>query len=158
MNLLEDIQIEKHKLLLKEKNNIWLKSSEWLKVAEVQFDGVLKNLLLSQIFLLRLSCKLEYNDAIKACEFFEKIPFEYYTEELIKDYIFSLKLCYKFDKAIELLKRVLDKPQCFDLEYYCLNELSDYSMVADGALTISEYEIYKKMAIELLEKEKERKK
>jgi len=146
---------EKNNLLFKKRNDIWNKSLKWINVLENEKESIQNKILLSQIYYLRLMSNLEYEDAEMACEFFCKIPFEYFTDELLMNYISCLKLCYKFNVAVEILKSVIRKPVWFRTKYWCLLELVDSGMVADGVITNEEYIEYKNLLIGLLEAEKE---
>lgn len=153
MNVIEEILIEKNNLLFEKRTDIWDKSEGWIKTIENNTESIEKNLLLAQIYYLRLMSRLEYEDAEKACDFFKKIPFDYYSEELIVNYISCLKLCYKFEEVICLLKKLLEKPLCFRLKCWCMTELIDDSMVADGVMTKDEYYEFKEKLKELLTNE-----
>lgn len=92
-------------------------------------------------------------NAEKACESFSKIPIDYYSYDLLKEYIDSLKLCYRFEDFRVLSKQILEHEQCFEIRYLFLRELSDSALVADGAITAEEYFEYKSCLLELLKGE-----
>ena len=72
---------------------------------------------------------------------------------MITDYVVALKMWYEFEKAIKVLKKawmLLEKGYWFIMEYWCLYQLVDYSMVADGAMEMEEYMYYKNRLKEFL--------
>ena len=156
MNILEDFLKEKSKMLFGKENDILEKSYDWIESINGNFTGISRDVLLAQVYYLRTACKLKIEDSIKACEHFEKIPEDCFTEELIKNYIFVLKLSYQFEKAVFILKNVMNTQPWFGFEYFCLYEIADEAMVADGAITYVEYLEYKKQLKALLKKAAER--
>ena len=150
MNILEDFLKEKSKMLFGKENDILEKSYDWIESINGNFTGISREVLLAQVYYLRTACKLKIEDSIKACEHFEKIPEDCFTEELIKNYIFVLKLSYQFEKVVFVLKNVMNTQQWFGFEYFCLYEMADEAMVADGAITSGEYTEYKKQLKDLL--------
>ena len=153
MKFLENILNEKNKILYGKVNDIQNKSDEWIRKAFELNDDFQQNIALANIYYLKTLCNLDFDDAIKACEAFEKIPFDYFTEEFIKNYVTCLKLSYQFKKAIEILLGLLNTPQSFEIQYFCLRELVDDAMVADGIITKEEYFDYKNKLKELLANE-----
>lgn len=153
MGIIEIILKEKNKVLYEQKTEIQNKSDDWIRMADEVHDEIQQNILLANIYYLRTVYSLDVDDATKACEYFEKISFECLSQELIKNYILCLKLSYQFKKAVDILLGLMTIPQSFDFKYYCLRELVDSSMVADGALAREEYFGYKNLLKELLNNE-----
>ena len=156
MDIVFELLKEKNNILFEKRNDILRKSDAWIAKAETVSNEIQKNLLLAESYYLRTSCNLDFDDALKACEFYGKIPFDYLTEEIILDYIFVLKTTYQFEKAVTILKSVITTRHHFGFSYYCLRELVDDSMLCDGAITKSEYLEYKKQLLDLLHSESER--
>lgn len=150
MNIIETILSEKNKVLYEKGIDIQHLSEELIEETHRLKDEFQKKIALANIYYLRTIYSIDFNDAIKACEAFEKIPFDYFTEEFIKNYVTCLKLSYQFKKTIKILLELLNIPQSFELKYFCLRELVDDSMVADGAMTKEEYYEYKDKLKELL--------
>ncbi len=153
MNFIENILNEKNKILYGKNNEIQNKSEEWIKSAYELHDVFQQNIALANIYYLKTICSLDFDYATKACEYFEKIPFECFTEEFIKNYILCLKLSYQFQKVRDILYGLINIQQSFDFQYYCLRELVDDSMVADGIMTKEEYLDCKRKLKELLNSE-----
>lgn len=154
MKFIESILKEKNKILYGKDNDIQRKSEEWIKNAIELPDGLQKKIVLANIYYLKTICSLDFDYATKACEYFEKIPFECFTEEFIKNYILCLKLSYQFQKVKDILYGLINIQQSFDFQYYCLRELVDDSMVADGIMTKEEYLECKRKLKELLNDER----
>ena len=153
MNIIETILSEKNKVLYDKGIDVQHLSDELIKETHTLNDEVQKNIALANIYYLKTIYSIDFDDAIKACEFFEKIPFEYYTEEFVKNYVTCLKLSYQFKKTIKILLELLSIPQSFELQYFCLRELVDDAMVADGVMTKEEYYEFKGKLKELLNSE-----
>lgn len=153
MELIEIILNEKNKILYEKKTEIQNRSEEWIKKANELHDEMQQNILLANIYYLRTIHSLDIDDATKACKYFEKVSFECYTQEIIKNYILCLKLSYQFKKVVDILSGLMKVPQNFELKYYCLRELVDSAMVVDGALTKEEYVRCKNNLKELLHNE-----
>lgn len=153
MNIIETILSEKNKVLYEKRIDSQCLSDELIKETYTSNDEVQKNIALANIYYLKTIYSLDFDDATKACECFEKIPFGYLTEEFIKNYVACLKLSYQFKKAIEILLGLLNVPQSFGIQYFCLRELVDDAMVADGILSKEEYFEYKNKLKELINNE-----
>lgn len=153
MKFIENILNEKNKILYGKANDIQRKSEEWIKNVIELPNGFQKNMVLADIYYLKTICSLDFDCAIRACEYFEKIPFECFTEEFIKNYITCLKLSYQFQKVKIVLLELTKIQQSFEFQYFCLRELVDDAMVADGAMTKEEYFEYKGKLKELLNSE-----
>ncbi len=153
MKFIENILNEKNKILYGKDNDIQHKSKEWIRNAFELHNDFQQNVVLANIYYLKTLCSLDFDCAIKACEYFEKIPFECFTEEFIKNYIACLKLSYQFQKVKDVLLELTKIQQSFEFRYYCLRELVDDAMVADGAMTKEEYFEYKGKLKELLNSE-----
>lgn len=153
VNIIETILKEKNKVLYEKEADILIKSDELICQAYRIDDEFQRNLALANIYYLKTLYDLELDNATMACGFFEKIPFEYFTEELIRDYITCLKLSYQFKKALNILLELINVPQSFEFQYYCLRQLVDDAMVADGILTKEEYFAHKENLLKLLSKE-----
>lgn len=153
VNIIETILKEKNKVLYEKEADILIKSDELICQAYRIDDEFQRNLALANIYYLKTLYDLELDNATMACGFFEKIPFEYFTEELIRDYITCLKLSYQFKKVLNILLELINVPQSFEFQYYCLRQLVDDAMVADGILTKEEYLAHKENLLKLLSKE-----
>ena len=153
MNIIETILYEKNKVLYEKETEIPIISDDLIDKAYKLENEFQQNLALANIYYLKTLYNLEVEDAILACEFFEKIPYECFTEELIKNYITCLKLSYQFKKVLNVLLELISVPQTFEFQYYCLRQLVDDSMVADGVMTKEEYYEFKSKLKELLTNE-----
>ena len=155
MDMLLKIIKERNKGFYHIKNDdiILKKCSQWIDEINKKYTGVERDFLLSQVYLEHAYYNFDFEATQMACEHFEKIPEEYMSSSMIIDYVDALKMCYEFEKAIKVLKKVwmlLEKGYWFIMEYWCLNELADYSMVADGAMEMEEYMYYKNKLKEFL--------
>ena len=152
--MINEILNEQHKLLAGKKTDIVNKSEKWIKKIEKECTGIEKNLLLATVYYMKSICTLDFADAEISCSYYDNIPFDFLNEANIKAYVHVLKLCYKFDIAVSLLTKVLNYSPWFELKYFCLSQLSDDAMVADGVITKEEFLKYIKECLELLTKEK----
>ena len=151
MTLYEKIYPKEHtrKIIMEE-------SDSWIKTLKKFDDSVEKNRALAHVYYIRELYIFDCCNAEKACEYYEKIPVNYYSIDLLAEYINALKLCYHFKELIKLSRIILSSETEFEMRYLFLRELVDAGMVADGAMTKEEYFDYKKQLTELLEKEKNR--
>lgn len=153
MNIGEMILNEKNNLLYNKSVNIHHNSDVMIKKAVELADELQRNIALANVYYLKTVCGLDYDDAKKASEYFRNIPVECFTEEFIEHYIVCLKLCYQYQEVVNILQKLLSASQSFKCQYFCLRELVDSAMVADGALSKEDYYHYKNRLKELLDNE-----
>lgn len=125
-------------------------SDSWIKELETKEESVEKFIFLAHIYYMREIYEFDCTNAEKACEYFSKIPDEYYGFDCLRERIGALKLCYRFEEFLDLSKKILKDEERFVIKYLVLRELVDDSMVADGAMTKEEYYEYKDKLKELL--------
>ena len=125
-------------------------SDDWIKELELKEACVEKFMALAHIYYMREIYVFDCTNAEKACEYFSKIPDEYYDIVCLNKRIDALKLCYRFKDFLILSKQILERENCFEIRYLILRELVDDSMVADGVMTKEEYYEYKGKLKELL--------
>ena len=126
------------------------KSDEWIKELETKEECVEKFMALAHIYYMREIYVFDCTNAEKACEYFSKIPDEYYNIDCLSERIDALKLCYRFKDFLILSKHILESGNRFEVRYLILRELVDDSMVADGVMTKEEYYEFKGKLKELL--------
>ena len=158
MDMLLKIMKERNKRFyhIKTDDGILKKHSQWIDEINENYTGVERDFLLSQVYLENAYYTFDFETTQMACKHFEKIPEEYMSRNMIMSYVDALKMCYEFEKAIKVLKKVLmlwENSNWFSMKYWCLRELVDYSMVADGAMEKEEYMLYKNRLKELLKSE-----
>ena len=129
------------------------KSNEWIKELETKEECVEKFMALAHVYYMREIYIFDCTNAEKACEYFNKIPDEYYNIDCLSERIDALKLCYRFEDFLILSKHILESENCFEVRYLILRELVDDSMVADGVITKEEYYEFKGKLKELLTNE-----
>lgn len=129
------------------------KSNEWIKELESKEDCIEKYIAIAHIYFMKELYVFDCTNAEKSCEYFEKIPDEYYGIDLLQERINALKLCYHFDEFLSLSKRLLNCECDFGIRHLVLKELVDYSMVADKKITKEEYFEYKSRLKKLLNNE-----
>lgn len=128
-------------------------SDEWIKAIEAKEDCAEKFMALAHIYFMRELYVFDCTNAEQSCEYFSKIPDEYYGFSLLQERINALKLCYRFEEFLILSKQILKHEDCFAIRYLVLRELVDSSIVADDAMTKDEYFKYKNELKELLNHE-----
>lgn len=129
------------------------KSNEWIKELENKEECVEKFMALAHVYYMREIYVFDCTNAEKACEYFSKIPYEYYNIDCLSERIDALKLCYRFEDFLILSKNILESENRFEVRYLILRELVDDSMVADGVMTKEEYYEFKGKLKELLTNE-----
>lgn len=129
------------------------KSDEWIKELKNKEECVEQYMALAHIYFMKELYVFDCTNAEKSCEYFDKIPDEYYDMDLLQERINALKLCYRFESFVTLSKDILNRESVFGIRYLILKELVDYSIVADGIITQEEYFKYKMELKDLLNNE-----